>query len=290
MIRFAVDEDHAVLKSLWMQIFGDSKEAIDYYFSHRHQNQNMLVYEEEGTILGMLTMLPVEISFGKENGSGRYIYAVATEQKHRGQGISTKLMDYCHEFMENNRETAAVLAPASEGLFAFYQKRGYETAFFVEIKTLSPFDLPVIPADAAFFSCSAEDFFRIRNTVFKDSSLFVRWGIEALEYVLSGARAFGDDAYYFKTDKGEGCALCGWRGNTVFLRELDLIGIDIPDAIAVLNGKLHADEYTIRLPEGSLSTGRPFPFGMIHYLKDAPHIAAETSDCGKPPYLSLILD
>src|ERR1035437_7073965 len=287
MIRFAADEDHAVLKSLWKQIFGDSIEVIDYYFSHRHQNQNMLVYEAEGTIIGMLTMLPVEISIGQENYSGRYIYAVATEQRHRGQGVSTKLLLYCHDFMRKNKETAAVLAPASDGLFTFYQKRGYETVFFVETQALSAKDLPVMQDDAACISCSAQNFYRIRNTVFADSILFVRWGIDALEYVIGGAKAFGDDVYYIRTNKGEGIALCGRRGNTIFIRELDLIGIDIPDAIAVLHGTLNANEYSILLPEGSLSQSRSLPYGMIHYLEDAPRAVAGSSTGGKPPYLSL---
>lgn len=284
MIRLAEDKDHLQLKELWSQVFGDSSAAIDFYFANRHQNQNMLIYEEDEVIAGMLTMLPVQLVFGSQIRMGRYIYAVATAPEYRQRGISTQLLLKCHSYMQWKGETAAILAPASESLYAFYEKRGYKAVFYVENSTFSSSSLPPYPSGAICTPCITEDYYRIRNTAFSDSSLFVRWGEDALDYIIKGARAFGDDVYYIRTQTGEGFAVCGWRGRRIFIREIALVNIGIPDALSILHHTLGADEYSLRVQVGSLQGIAPSPIGMIHYLRDIPE------STGKPPYLSLILD
>jgi len=186
--------------------------------------------------------------------------------------------------MEKNGETAAILAPASKSLFAFYEKRGYSTVFYVETTTLRPSDLPSYTCESICEPCLVQDFFRLRNTAFSDSSLFVRWEKNALDYVIRGAQAFGDGVYYFWTESGEGYAVFGWRGRTIFIREIALVQIDIPTAVSILHHTLGADDYILRLPASSLEGAVPQPFGMIHYLGAIPALT------GKPPYLSLVLD
>ena len=284
MIRFAEDEDQTQLKALWQEAFGDSMRSIDFYFANRHQNKNMLVDTIEGRIRGMLTMLPVVLITGGTSNPGRYVYAVATDLQYRGLGISSQLLTECHAFMKNYGESAAVLVPSSGSLFSFYAKRGYETAFHVDSITLHRADLPPCPEEAVCTPCSVQEFFRLREAAFRDRSLFVRWDEEALDYVIKSARAFGDQVYYFRTKSGEGCGVCGWRGNRIFIRELALVQIDVPAAAAILDQVLGAQEYTIRLPADYPGCSKPQPFGMIHYLGKAPVLQ------GKSPYLALVLD
>jgi len=284
MIRFAKDDDHMQLKRLWNQVFGDSDTAVAFYFSHRHQNQNMLVYEAEGIIAGMMTMLPVQLAFSQEIRAGRYIYAVATAPAYRGQGISTKLLLYCHDWMKKNGETASILVPASGSLFAFYEKRGYQTVFYVDITTVQSALLPPFPVGSVCTPCRVQDFYRLRDFAFSGSSLFVKWDQAALEYIIQSAKSFGDGVYHVQTKTGEGYAVCGWRGQKVFIREIAAANMDIPDVLSVLHHTLRADEYMVRLPAGSIPDREPLPFGMIHYLGDAPLLN------GSPPYLSLVLD
>lgn len=284
MIRFAKDEDHPQLEALWQVCFGDSEAAIRFYFANRHQNQNMLVYEVEGGIAGMLTMLPVQLAFGQDIRSGRYIYAVATAPQFRGQGISSQLLLECHVLMGKTGEAAAILNPASDSLFTFYGKRGYKTVFYVNSTSLDPSDLPPCPPEAVCTPCHTADFFRLRNAVFSDCSLFVRWGTDQLEYVIRGAQAFGDGVYYFRTESGEGYAVCGWRERSIFIREIGLINLEIPVALSILHRNLGAEAYNLRLPAGTVEGAAQHPFGMIHYLGDKPVLE------GKPPYLSLVLD
>jgi len=284
MIRFAKDEDYPQLKALWNQVFSDSEAEIDFYFSNRHQNQNMLVYELEEVIAGMLTMLPVQLSFGPEMHSGRYIYAAATAPAYRRQGISSRLLLHCHNWMEENGETASILVPASDSLFAFYGQRGYETVFYVETTTLRPSDLLPYTCESICEPCLVQDFFRLRDAAFSDCSLFVRWGEDALEYIIRNAQVFGDGVYYFRTESGEGYAVCGWSGRNVFIREIAFVQMELSTAVSILHHTLGADNYILRLPEGSMKGVVPRPFGMIHYPGAIPALT------GKPPYLSLVLD
>jgi len=284
MIRFAKDDDHKQLKRLWNQVFGDSDAAVDFYFSHRHQNQNMLVYEADSIIAGMMTMLPVQLAFSQKIRPGRYVYAVATAPAYRGQGISTELLLYCHDWMKKNGETASILVPASDSLFAFYKKRGYETLFYVDITTVHSAQLPPFPIGSVCTPCSAQDFYRLRDSAFSGSSLFVKWDKAALEYIIQSATAFGDGVFYVRTKTGDGYAVCGWRGQKVFIREIATANMDMHDVLSILHHTLCADEYMVRLPAGSLPDKEPRSFGMIHYLEDAPLLK------GSPPYLSLVLD
>lgn len=284
MIRFAKDEDQAQLKALWQVAFGDSSAAVNFYFSNRHQNENMLVAEVDGHIAAMLTMLPVQLAFGTDMRRGRYVYAVATARQYRGQGISSELLTYCHDYMQKNCEAASVLVPASDHLFEFYGKRGYKTDFFVENFTLHAKDLPSCPQGAVCTPCSSADFFRLRNAAFSEHSIFVQWDEDALGYIIKSNAAFGDGVYHIRTAFGEGCAVCGWRGRKIFIREIAVLNIDLPTAVSILHQTLGAEEYSLRLPAGSIKGSVPQPFGMIHYLGDIPELH------GKSPYLSLVLD
>ncbi len=284
MIRFARDEDQTQLKALWQEAFGDSSAAINFYFSNRHKNENMLVAEVDGQIAAMLTMLPMQLAFGTDMRRCRYVYAVATAKIYRGQGISSGLLSYCHDFMQKNGETASILVPASDHLFEFYGKRGYKTEFFVENFTLNSIDLPPCPQDAVCMPCSSADFFRLRNSAFSNHSIFVQWDENALGYIIKSNAAFGDGVYYFRTAFGEGCAVCGWRERKIFIREIAALDIDMPTAVSILHQTLGAEEYVLRLPAGSIKGSVSQPFGMIHYLGDIPELH------GKSPYLSLVLD
>jgi len=284
MIRFAEDSDIPWLKALWQNAFGDPPDAVDFFFANRHQNRNMLVYTDSGAAVGMLTMLPVEIDFGNEARRGRYIYAVATDPVYRGKGISTDLLETCHEFMRENGETASVLVPATESLFDFYKNRGFRTVFYTDNIVITPEELPPVPAEAVYMPCGPDDFVRLRSASFSGRGIFVRWDRDALAYVLKSSRAFGDDVHYFRTCEGEGYAVWERHGPKVCVRELALAGIGVKDAMAVLHTAVGADKYELRLPEGAADGAGSRPFGMIRFIGEEPAIL------GKPPYLSLVLD
>lgn len=283
MIRFAKDADLAGLKALWQEAFGDPPQVVDHYFAHRHQNEHMLVDETGGVIGGMMALLPVTLQTPGESFKGRYIYAVATRIDFRGQGISTRLLEYAHTFMREQGESAAVLLPASPGLYNFYGKRGYENIFYMDSATLLANEILTCPQDAAWADCDAADFERLRRLGFSKSSLFVDWDQKALSYVISSLQNAGG-VTRLVLGSAEACAVWERDGRHVMVKELALNQMDAREALSILHSYLQADAYQLRLPAGSFRGAITQPFGMIRWLRDIPPLS------GEPPYLSLALD
>ncbi len=284
MIRFAKAGDHPRLKALWAQIFGDTADAVDTYFSLRHSDENMLVDERENTIAGMLSMLPVTLlSGGGLTMKARYIYAVATHPDFRGLGISTALLDAAHEHMKGLGEAAALLVPASPSLFDFYGKRGYTTAFALNVTTLHASSLPPFPASGEYGACSAAEYTLIRDQAFSQSRLYVRWEESAVSYAVSTLAQNGG-VIKLSWASGRGCAAWERMEDGILIRELALVEGDMPTALSILHQALNAGPYTVRMMEGTLPGADTKPFGMIHWLIPEPSLE------GAAPYLSLALD
>ncbi len=283
MIRYAAKMDHPRLKDLWQEVFGDPKEAVDAYFALRHRDENMLVEAVEDTIAGMLTMLPVTLASCQRDFPARYVYAVATAPAFRNRGISSRLMDRAHLEMQKKGEAAAILVPATPSLFAFYGKRGYQTAFALDILRLPAASLPPFPGNGLVEPCSPGDYARLRDAAFSGSRLYARWNISDIRYAME---TFGEAGGVTKLSDGhgEGCAAWERQGESVLIRELALAGMDVNTAVSLLNRQLGASEYTLRLMEGGFPGAETRPFGMIRWLIAEPELT------GAPPYLSLALD
>lgn len=281
MIRFAARRDHPQLKALWAEAFGDRPEDIALYFALRHADENMLVEERDHVAAGMLSMLPVTLC-GADGSRyrARYLYAVATGKRYRGQGISTALLEAAHIHMKVLGEAAAILVPASADLFAFYARRGYTPAFSLDILTLDAADLLPLPPQGRLQACSAAEYARIRNRAFQHSALYVCWEESAVAYTLQTLSG----SAVISWQGGHGCAAWDVMDTRVLVRELALPQGGVQAALAVLHQTLRAPRYTVRLAQGTLPGTAPQPFGMIHWLIPQPTLT------GAPPYLSLAMD
>ncbi len=283
MIRFALDNDLTQLKALWEEAFGDTPEDTDDYFTRRHQNDCMLVFVQEGDIAGMLSLLPVTLASQGREFPARYIYGVATKQTFRGQGISTRLMEYTHAFMKEQGEKAAILVPASPSLFDFYGKRGYKTIFSLDIAQKTAKEIFPSPMDGHAAPCDTATYTQIRDKAFFSSSLYVRWDERAVDYAVTSLSSPGG-LLHLKAPGGEGCALWERQENEVLVRDLALVNMDMHTALSLLHTVLQAPLYTLRLMPGSFPGAVSRPFGMIRWLDAEPILS------GSPPYLSLALD
>lgn len=283
MIRFATGGDRERLKKLWGDIFGDAPEMVEAYFAHRHRDENMLVEIQSDDIAGMLSMLPLRLASPGKSFPARYIYAVATDIRYRNQGVSTRLLDYAHLFMQGRGEAAAILVPASPSLFDFYGKRGYKTAFSLDTVRYEYTNLPPFPRDGYFAPCAPEEYASLRDKAFSSSRLYACWDENSVAYAVL---SFGPEGGVTKLSSGNGGGCAAWerQEDTVLIRELAITNMDVPTALAVLHKMLNAKAYRVRLPENSLPGASALPFGMIRWLIPEPTLQ------GKPPYLSLALD
>lgn len=278
-IRQARASDLPQLKALWMEAFQDSAEATDFYFAHRNRYEYLLVEEEQGLVRGMLSMLPIQLlSEGKAH-KARYLFAIATGQAFRGQGISTRLMQEAEARARAEGAAATLLVPATPSLFDFYGRRGYETAFWYGHLLVKPEELPQPPDGARLYAPDAGQMLRLRDLAFQASRLYARWDEEALRYVAHAAQVYGAALCAFEAADAAGYAYGEWDGDKLIVKDLALHGIGPMAALALLHQRFQAARYQLRLPEGLLPTPRQ-PYGMIKAFQS---LSAD----GSPPYLAL---
>ena len=101
---------------LWKSCFGDSEDEIT-YFINNVKNADCLAYFENDVPISMMFL--VDCCVNNEN--GRYVYAACTDNRYRGRGIMTKLLEYAKHL----DYSFLCLIPAEDSLEKYYCERGF---------------------------------------------------------------------------------------------------------------------------------------------------------------------
>lgn len=125
MLRPATKSDLPGIIALWQEAFGDSPEAVSYFFQS-FPNCLSYVAEENGAVTAMVHALPQTLS---PDTPAAYVYAVATRRSHRGKGLCRELMAFAEADLHARGFACAVLTPGEQSLFDYYERLGYKTAF-----------------------------------------------------------------------------------------------------------------------------------------------------------------
>ncbi len=133
-IRFATKEMIPQIKEIWHRCFGDEEDYMEFYFTHRFTEENMLVCTEDKKPVAMTTFLKAYLVTGEGEIPVHYAYAVATLPEYRGRGYAKMLL----EKGKQHFQTPIVLEPASESLIYYYEKLGFRMAFCVAERTILP--------------------------------------------------------------------------------------------------------------------------------------------------------
>jgi predicted N-acetyltransferase YhbS len=181
------------LRALWKQAFGDEDAFLDQFFSLGFSaNRCRCILEGDQ---------PVSVLYwfdcAWEGKKLAYLYAVATDKAHQGQGLCRRLMEDAHKHLHALGYHGTILVPGSESLFAFYGKMGYA---------------PCSPVRK--FSCeagSAVPLQQIAPTEYANlRKNYLPEGSVLQESALPFLSAFAD--FY----KGENCLFCGSVDNGIF--------------------------------------------------------------------------
>lgn len=136
------------LKRLWKKAFGDEDDFIDLFFETGYDSQCCRVAIQDGALAGMLFWFDCSLGSRKI----AYIYGVATDPSAQGQGIASGLLEDVHRLLKDCGYFGAMLVPASDMLFRFYEKRGYSTISHVsEGKAYAAQSVPVEKIDMDAF-------------------------------------------------------------------------------------------------------------------------------------------
>jgi len=203
MIRFAIKGESEQIVALWQEAFGDSRTWVLMYLSEHIDN--VLVYEEDGIVMGMLSLLPVEYREKK----GFYVYGVATGEKYRSMGVSSKLLDYAKNLVGD--VGFLVLVPRNQGLFSFYENRGFFPMVSVKTRTFSREEIVEKSCGWEVLSASCREYYEIRKSYFEN---LIEWD----ESMLMSIKKFENGEYY-RTSSGFG-AFCYAYNGTLYIKEL----------------------------------------------------------------------
>lgn len=140
----------ADLRRLWQEAFGDTDGFLDGFFAAGFDRNRHHFIAEKGVPVSALYWFDCELKGQKL----AYLYAVATDEKHRGKGLARRLMTETREILKKQGYAGAILVPGSQELFAMYEKLGYRTVTTVSKFTARQGSTPVdlTPIDTAEFA------------------------------------------------------------------------------------------------------------------------------------------
>lgn len=150
-----------VLRNLWKEVFADSDEFLDAFFSTAFSPLRCRCAVEQGETVGMLYWFDLLCGSRKM----AYLYAVATHPGHRGKGICRKLMADTHAMLSSQDYAGAVLVPQEPGLRQMYAGFGYQEATTIRETFCAAGDIP-----AALHRIRAEEYARLRREYLPEGS------------------------------------------------------------------------------------------------------------------------
>lgn len=154
MICFADEITRLEVMSMWKTCFGDSDRYMDVYFRNKYQDEQTLVYLDEGKAVASLQMLPYQFTFHGNEIPVLYLSGVCTLPEARNKGFMPQLLLYSFEVAKERGYPLMLLVPQEQWLFNYYARFGFAQTFDLgsePIYTLNEaFDEHTIDFDAAY--------------------------------------------------------------------------------------------------------------------------------------------
>ena len=93
-IRLSSPKYKEKMYSLWQSCFGDDRETIDMFFKNSFSYENSVICTDKAEVVSQLFLLPEKLSLGEKEYFAYYIYAAATAESYRKQGIMGSLLEF----------------------------------------------------------------------------------------------------------------------------------------------------------------------------------------------------
>jgi len=253
------------MQALWTQVFGDPPAVQERFYRLCACPWEPLVLRREGELGGILSPAPMTLCCpnGREL-KGCYLYALAVAPALRGQGLAAALMGYAQELIWQAGSDCILLVPAQPSLFGFFEKLGYETAFFHRVWTpegmTSVHRAAPIPVNAGEYSVLRQDWLNGRA--------WVEWPEGPLEFQRELSRD-GGGLFCQDLPHGAGCAAVELTEDAVLVKELLCAPEDLDMAAGGLADAFPSRELEIFLPPWA-ERGELRPWGMIQWLYGHP--------------------
>lgn len=277
--RTALPSDVPGLKTLWAVCFGDDDAYIDRFFEDLFLPEYMAVCAENDEPVSMVAFLPCTLRAPSGDAPCAYLYAMATHPRYQGRGVGQKLLRFAYNYArENQGWTGLTLVPADQGLFHFYAKTDYRTAFYYQSVT---WDGKSGSGDGTAVPIAPEEYRRLREHLLEDT-VHLDHSLPFLSHLDREVTLTGGGLFRLELAGGQkGCATMERTENGVWLaKELLSPASLLPQALATLAHQLKTDRLTARTPV--LDPDQAHPFGMACWPEPHPDFSRA--------YLGLALD
>ena len=207
MIRLFEEKDRKDIVDIWQNAFGDSEKFINDFIDN--SGAKIFVANADETTVGMVSLFDVCVGENK----GWYIYALAVEEKYRGNSIATNLLSFVeNKMLDNGYKFSLVVPEPYDTLKDFYQKLGFTN----EISLYTTEVLKSTPTTALKIEPANLEEYRLarlssRGTVCHSKKFF--------EYVCKDLLAEGYQIFKVAGDFFECFCVCINKGECVIIRE-----------------------------------------------------------------------
>ncbi len=273
-IRQAKSGEAASQKEIWKLCFGDRDKYIDFYYANRYKEEETLLLLYQGKLITMLTMIPATtVMPDNQSMETVIIYAMATHPDYQKRGFATKIIKYCHEYLEANNINNTVLVPQHNSLFNFYQQYGYQETFYIqetswtaeavlemldELKGGPPSSCTIKPCDSVEYN--------LRRNELLQGRLYIAYQDEDISYQKKLSQFSGADIYLVDGDGIQGCAVIERTpSGNILIKELLIPDFHRPNVLRAIVEQFNVRELMVRTPSFTeeLYGDKIRPFGMI---------------------------
>lgn len=251
--RQAVEKDIVSLKELWIEVFKDKEIAVDLFFERIFNTDISYVAVDNEKLVSMLYLLPALVNGHK----ACYLYAAATDESYRGQGIMGNLINYA---LDNSDAELCVALPASESLYDFYGKFGFEK-LTSNTACLSREEVTALAKPYPLSDLFISGYAGVRNRVLKDNFLF--WNNNHIDYAFEYNKIYG--AKVIKSNFGY--AIAYEEDEVCIVLEIIAAEQNIPNLLTDILTEFSSKEFCFHLsPNQGFVKSEPVTFAMVKYL------------------------
>lgn len=178
MIQFSNEHTEPLVRQMWKICFEDTDAFIDLIFTQKYKPENTLVYFENGIAVASLQMHPYTISFYGKEIPFAYLSGLCTLPEYRNKGYMAQLIDEAHKILRERNIPLAILIPAEDWLFGFYEKFDYEQVF-------DKSDEPIYSLDKILKeNPDIESAYSFFNSLYRNKDFCVQKGFEDFETII----------------------------------------------------------------------------------------------------------
>lgn len=291
MVKNPSSEDIPKLKKLWQSAFGENETVLDVFFRNVYRPRNTLIISENGIPISALYLLPCEwVRNEKEPFSGLYVYAVATDENHRGQGLAGRLLREVNRIAALRNLDFLFLVPSSPSLFEFYKRHGYTESVPTFTTTVSRDLLENLPPSPQKVQLGGSISYKeCRQAAFSSLPAYISYPENHMLFSTYLYRQYGRKTITQKSGVNTAFAILEPQSETkqVFVKEIAQNGIPFENITdSCLSAFPDAKEFVFYHPKKHFPlplVEEEQPLALFRYLKEA--LRNEVH-----PYVSTVLD